>query len=182
MRCSECKKAKIKPYPDNENVVSIMSDESTDKRINTGEGIIVEASLDLLRKAAEKVLFQFDEMRHNSEGIKKSPEEEMVPGDSVLFEEHIKPCSAQVVVVKITYGLWYVISTSEMPERGYPSGRDAMKAAKSEEKKLRIIKEFLMKEAGVKKVEDVRKWEPDARADAVDVLGIIKSASRKWVH
>ena len=159
-----------------------MSDKCNDERINTEEGIIVEASLDLLRNAAEKVLFEFHEVRYSSKGIEQEPEEEMIPGDSVLFEEHIKPCSAQVVVIKITYGLWYVISTSEMPQGGYPSGRDAMKAAQSEEKKLRIIKEFLRKEAGGKKVEDIRDWKPDLRAEAIDVLGIIKKASRKWAH
>ncbi len=159
-----------------------MSGDCNDERINTDEGIIVEASLDLLRKAAEKVLFEFEEFRYDSEGREKLPEEEMAPGDSVLFEEEIKPCPPQVVVIKITYGKWYVISTSEKPQGGYPSGRDAMRAAQSEEKKLRIIKEFLMKEAGIEKVEDVGAWKPDVRADAIDVLGIIKKASRKWAH
>ncbi|MCK4567004.1 MAG: hypothetical protein KAU48_06815 [Candidatus Thorarchaeota archaeon] len=159
-----------------------MSDNCNDNRINTDEGIIVEASLDLLRKAAEKVLFEFDEVIYNSQGKEKSQEEKMVPGDSVLFEEDIKLCPAQVVVIKITVGLWYVISTSDIPQGGYPSGRDAMRAAQSEEKKLRIIKEFLMKEAGVEKVEDICEWKPDVRADAIDVLSIINKASRKWAH
>lgn len=159
-----------------------MSDNCNDDRINTDEGIIVEASLDLLRKAAEKVLFEFHEVQYNSEGKEKSPEEEPVPGDSVVFEEHIKPCSAQVVVIKITYGQWYIISTSEKPQGGYPSGRDAMRAAQAEEKRERIVKEFLMKEAGVEKVEDICEWKPDLRADAIDVLSIINKASRKWTH
>ncbi|MCK5390103.1 MAG: hypothetical protein KAJ36_06415, partial [Candidatus Thorarchaeota archaeon] len=72
-------------------------------------------------------------------------------------------------------------STSEMPQGGYPSGRDAMKAAKSEEKRERIIKEFLMKEAGIEKVEDICDWKPDLRADAISILSINK-ASRKWAH
>jgi hypothetical protein len=160
----------------------IMSATSNRDRINTDEGIIVEASLDLLRKAAERVLFEFDEMLFNSEGEKKSFDEEIIPGDSILFEEHIKHGPAQVVVIKVTDGLWYVISTSEMPQGGYASGRDAMRAAQSEEKKLRIIKEFLQREAGIEKVEDICEWEPDYRADAVDVLNIINQASRKWVH
>ncbi|MCK5264129.1 MAG: hypothetical protein KAR03_00850 [Candidatus Thorarchaeota archaeon] len=158
-----------------------MSDNSNSDRIDTSEGIIVEASLDLLRKAAEKVLFEFHEMQYDSEGKEKSSEEKPVPGDSVVFEEHIKPCSAQIVIIKITYGRWYVISTSEMPQGGYPSGRDAMKAAKSEEKRERIIKEFLMKEAGIEKVEDICDWKPDLRADAISILSINK-ASRKWAH
>ena len=159
-----------------------MSDNCNDDKINIDEGIIVEASLNLLRKAAEKVLFEFHETHYDTEGKEKVIREEPVPGDSVVFEEHIKPCSAQIVVIKITYGQWYVISTSEKPQGGYPSGRDAMRAAQSEEKRERIIKEFLMKEAGVEKVEDICKWKPDVRADAIDVLSIINNASRKWTH
>ncbi len=57
-----------------------------------------------------------------------------------------------------------------------------MRAAQAEEKRERIVKEFLMKEAGVEKVEDVCAWKPDLRADAIDVLSIINKASRKWTH
>ena len=69
-----------------------------------------------------------------------------------------------------------------MPQGGYGSGRDAMRAAKAEEKRERIVKEYLLKEAGSSKVEDVCDWKPDLRAEAANVLGIINKASRKWVH
>ena len=159
-----------------------MSDNFDNEKINTSEGFIVEASLDLLRKAAEKVLFEFDEVFYDQTGEEKPSNEEMEPGDSVVFEEHIKNCPAQVVVTTIIRGLWYVISTSEMPQGGYGSGRGAMRAAQAEEKRERIIKEFLLKEAGVEKIEDVCDWKPDLRAEAANVLGIINKASRKWVH
>ncbi|MGY5873066.1 MAG: hypothetical protein RTV72_12525 [Candidatus Thorarchaeota archaeon] len=159
-----------------------MDENCDNERINTSEGFIVEASLDLLRKAAEKVLFEFDEVFYDQTGEEQSPNEEMEPGDSVIFEEKIKNCPAQVVVTAIIRGLWYVISTSEMPQGGYGSGRDAMRAAKAEEKRERIVKEYLLKEAGSSKVEDVCDWKPDLRAEAANVLGIINKASRKWVH
>ncbi|MGY5858032.1 MAG: hypothetical protein RTU63_01585 [Candidatus Thorarchaeota archaeon] len=159
-----------------------MSDNFDSAKINTSEGFIVEASLDVLRKAAEKVLFEFDEVRYDQTGDEQSHEEVMEPGDSVVFEEKIKHAPAQVVVTAIIRGLWYVISTSEMPQGGYGSGRDAMRAAEAEEKKERIIKEYLLKEAGVKKVEDICEWKPDLRAEAANVLGIINRVSRKWVH
>jgi hypothetical protein len=159
-----------------------MSDNYDKERINVSEGIIVETSLDILRKAAEKVLFEFDEVRYNLDGEEKASSEEMGPGDSVVFEEKIKNGPAQIVVIRIAYGFWYVISTSEMPQGGYASGRDAMRASQAEEKRERIFKEFLRKEAGVKKVEDVCEWKPDLRAEAVDVLGIINKASSKWKH
>lgn len=159
-----------------------MKERNSSQRISTKEGIIVEASLSILRKAAEKVLFEFDEQVVTAEGVKKSSEQPMGPGDSILFEEHIKTSPAQVVVTKIDENLWYVISTSEMPKGGYPSGRDAMRAAQAEEKRLRIIKEFLSRQTGVKKVEDVRNWQPDMRKEAVDVLDIINMASKRWIH
>ena len=159
-----------------------MSDNCDDERINTDEGIIVEASLDQLRRAAEKVLFECDEFRFNIDGEEQSFDESMEPGDYVIFEEKIKNSPAQVVVVTIIRGLWYLISTSEMPQGGYGSGRDAMRAAQAEEKRERIIKDFLKKEAGVTKIEDVCDWKPDLRAEAKNVLGIINNASRKWIH
>jgi hypothetical protein len=159
-----------------------MSDNGDDEVITATEGIIVESSLEVLRKAAEKVLFEFDEVWYDIDGEVKSPNEELCPGDSVVFEEKIKHGPAQIVVTTIAYGYWFVISTSEMPQGGYGSGRDAMRAAQAEEKKERIIKEFLRKEAGVKKIEDVSEWKPDLRAEAANVLGIINKASRKWIH
>ena len=159
-----------------------MGENCDNDRINTSEGFIVEASLELLRKAAEKVLFECDEVYYDQTGEEQSPMEEMEPGDSVVFEEKIKHGPAQVVVTTIIRGLWYVISTTEMPQGGYGSGRDAIRAAEAEEKRERIIKEFLSKEEGVKKIEDVCDWKPDLRAEAANVLGIINKASRKWVH
>jgi len=159
-----------------------MSEDWDSKKINTNEGFIVEVSLDLLKKAAEKVLFEFDEIWYDASGEKQSPDEEMEPGDSVVFEERIKNGAAQIVVIAIIRGLWYVISTSQMPSGGYGSGRDAMRAAQADEKRERILKEFLRKEAGVKKIEDICEWKPDLRAEAADVLGIINKVSRKWIH
>ena len=159
-----------------------MSEYKGDPRIDTTQGIIVEASLELLTKAAEKVLFEYDEYRYNIDGEEQSFDEPMEPGDYIIFEEKIKNSPAQIVVVTIIRGLWYVISTSEMPPGGYVSGRDAMRAAEAEEKRERIFKEFLKKEMGVTKVEDICEWKPDVLADAQDVLGIINKASRKFVH
>ncbi len=159
-----------------------MTKRNNNYQINTEEGIIVEASLDILKKAIEKVLFEFDEEMFGSDGLGKESGEPIIPGDSILFEEHIQPSPAQIVVTKIDEDTWYVISTSEMPTGGYPSGRDAMKAAQAEEKRIRIIKDFLCAHNEVKKVEDVRNWQPDMRAEAADVLNIIKTASNKWAH
>lgn len=159
-----------------------MGERSEDMSLNTEGGIIVEASLDILRGAAEKVLFEFNETYIKDNGEKKPLIGAIEVGDSILFEEDIKPCPAQIVVIKIAEKLWYVISTSEVPRGGYPSGVEAMRAAQAEEKKIRMIREFLSKTAGKDKVKDVRNWQPDMRAEAADVLSIINSAARKWRH
>ncbi|MFW9960286.1 MAG: hypothetical protein ACFFDV_04675 [Candidatus Thorarchaeota archaeon] len=159
-----------------------MGKHSDDKRLNTEEGIIVEGSIDILRGAAEKVLFEFNEFLIKDNGEKKPFDGKVKMGDTILFEEDIKPCPAQIVVVKVAENLWYVISTSQVPKGGYPSGVEAMRAAQAEEKKIRMIKEFLSKTAGRDKVKDVRNWQPDMRAEAADVLSIINSATRKWRH
>ncbi|MHA1136248.1 MAG: hypothetical protein ACTSSE_07160 [Candidatus Thorarchaeota archaeon] len=159
-----------------------MGEDWDSEKIDTSEGFIVEASLDILRKAAKKVLFEFDEVYYDQTGEEQPSEEIMEPGDSVVFEEKIKQGPAQIVVTAIIRGLWYVISTSEMPQGGYGSGRDAIRAAQAEEKKERLVKEFLQKETGVSKIEDICEWKPDLRAEAKDVLSIINKASRKWTH
>lgn len=153
-----------------------------DQKLYTEEGIIVEAALDVMRRAAEKVLFEFNETLVTTDGEERTSIEDVKVGDSILFEEKIQFSPAQIVLTKIADNRWYVISTSEIPTGGYPSGVEATRAAQAEEKKLRIIKEFLTKTAGVKKVEDLRSWQPDMRAEAADVLNIINSASRKWYH
>ncbi len=159
-----------------------MGEHCDDTSLNTEGGIIVESSLDILRGAAEKVLFEFNEFLIKDDGEKKPIIGEVEIGDSILFEEDIKPCPAQIVVIKVAENLWYVISTSQVPRGGYPSGVEAMRAAQAEEKKIRMIKEFLSKTAGKDKVKDARNWQPDMRAEAADVLSIINSATRKWMH
>ena len=159
-----------------------MGERFQDKSLDTEGGIIVEASLDILRRAAEKVLFEFNESLIKADGERKSVVGEIEIGDSILFEEDIKPCPGQIVVIKVAENLWYVISTSGIPTGGYPSAVEAMRASQAEEKKIRMIKEFLSKTAGKDKVKDVRNWQPDMRAEAADVLSIINSAARKWRH
>ncbi|TFG31514.1 hypothetical protein EU527_12210 [Candidatus Thorarchaeota archaeon] len=159
-----------------------MSESNNNRLINNDEGIIVEASLDILKKAVEKVLFEFSEKIYTADGVNKTPEDQIIPTDSILFEEHITPSPARIVIIKIDDNLWYVLSTSEPPTGGYPSGRDAMRAAQAEVKRLRIIKEYLSTQMNVKKVEDVRNWQPDMRAEAADVLDIIKEASKRWIN
>jgi hypothetical protein len=118
----------------------------------------------------------------NQDGVEYQEGHTCRVGDSIVFEEDMMPLPAQVVATMLDDDTWYVISTSEMPPSGYPSGRDATKAAQAEEKRLRILTEFLTTEAGPDHVCEVRDWKPDMKAEAADVLSIIDNAKRRWAH
>jgi hypothetical protein len=159
-----------------------MADEHFDEQTMHDEGIIVDTSLDILREGAKKVLFEFKESIIDMDGEPRKDESEIQSGDTVLFVEDMPLCPARIVAVKIIRNFWYVNATSENPKGGYPSDRDAMKAAQMDEKNLRLLEKFLIEKAGRDHVKDVVDWRPDKRAEAADVLGILKSATRKWIH
>lgn len=146
------------------------------------DAILVDASLEQLRLGAEKVLFEFDEYILSKTGERKPEGSEIEVGDTVVFEEDIGHCPAQIVAVKLGNNLWYVISTSEPPESGYPTTKDAMRAGIAEEKKLDLFIKFISGQEDTDVVEDVRKWKPDKRAEAGDVLRVINESRKKWVH
>ncbi|MFW9975110.1 MAG: hypothetical protein ACFFDQ_07600 [Candidatus Thorarchaeota archaeon] len=144
------------------------------------EGIIVDTSLDILRKAAKRVLYEFSEKIFDMHGEAQPAGREIHTGDTVLFEEKIQPCPTRIIAVRIIRNYWYVTATSVTPKSGYPSGRDAMKAAEMDEKNLRILERILIAEAGADHVRDVRNWKPDLKGEAVDVLGLIGTAAKRW--
>jgi hypothetical protein len=148
--------------------------------METKEGIIVDTTLDVLRKAAKKVLYEYHEKIFDMDGETRPEGSEIRTGDTVLFEERIQPCPSRIVAVRIIRNFWYVNATSETPKGGYPSGRDAMKAAQMDEQNLRLLERFLIAEAGADHVREVRNWRPDLKGEAVDVLGLIGTATKRW--
>ncbi len=159
-----------------------MGTSDTDEMEHPEDAILVEATLEQLKRAAARVLFEFKEMYESRNGEPMEPHGDLLLGEAVVFEEEMDHCPAQIVAIKISETYWYIISTSEDPPSGYPTTKDAVKAAQAEEKKLRIIIEFLAREEGTKLVEDVRSWKPDMKAEMTDVLGIIRKGRKKWVH
>ena len=157
----------------------IAMDEHCDT-METEEGIIVDTSLDVLRKGAKKVLYEYNETITDMHGEVRPADSEIQTGDSILFEEKIQPCPARIIAVRIIQNFWYVNATSETPKSGYPSGRDAMKAAEMDEQNLRILERFLIDAAGPDNVRDARNWKPDLKGEAVDVLGLISNATKRW--
>lgn len=144
--------------------------------------VIVEATLTLLRKAAKRALFEYHETFETKEGQQSLVIGEVRMGESVIFEEDIQPCPAQLIATRLVGDMWLIISTCVQPDSSYPTTRDAVKAGKAEAKKLRIVKEFLTRIDGTKVVEDVHNWQPDLRAEAKEVLSIIDTARKRWCH
>lgn len=148
--------------------------------LDAEEGMVVDTTLDVLRRGAIKVLFEFNESIIDMDGEVRPTGSEIRTGDTVLFEEKIKNCPARVIAVKIIRNFWYVNATSETPKSGYPSGRDAMKAAEMDEQNLRILERFLINEAGVDHVKDVENWKLDLKGEAADVLGLVGKVTKRW--
>lgn len=163
-----------------------MSKRTSTKPQELREGIVIESSVELLRKGARRVLFEFTESIVKRSGEKRPPGGDIEVGDAVIFMEDMDLLPAELVAIKIAgsktaNATWYVMSTVEVPPSGFPTAKDASKAADSESKKLRILTEFLTKEAGVK-VKEIQKWEPDKLLDAGQVLAIMSEASKRYGH
>jgi hypothetical protein len=154
-------------------------DENSDG-LETEEGIIVDTSLDVLRKAAKKVLYEYNEMIFDMDGESRPLGSEIQTGDTVVFEEKIQPCPSRIIAVKIIRNFWYLNATSETPKGGYPSGRDAMKAAEMDHQNLRLLERFLITQTGADHVREARNWKPDLKGEAVDVLGLIGTVAKRW--
>lgn len=148
--------------------------------LDAKEGIIVDTSLDILRRAATKVLYEYAEHIIDMDGEARPAGSEIRTGDTIVFEEKIQTCPARVIAVKIIRNYWYLNATSETPKGGFPSGRDAMKAAEMDEQNLRILERFLIANVGADHVREVRNWKPDLKGEAVDVLGLIGNAGKRW--
>ncbi len=148
----------------------------------TSEGIIVYATLDVLRKAIEKVLFDFSESCESLVGNHCAVIESVEIGDTIVFKENITTMPAKIIAAKIGDDQWYLMSSTEVPESGFPTTKDAMRVAAAETKKLKLIKEFLSREAGGYIVKQVEDWQPDALEDADRILRIIRDASKRYGH
>lgn len=146
------------------------------------DGVIVVAPLDLLRRAVEKVLFEYTEMVENTFSELVAEPSEICIGDTIIFREKMDVMPAEIVAIKIGKEQWLVISTTELPESGLPTTKDAMRVGTAEVKKLRLIKEFLAKEVGNYIIQEIEDWKPDKLADADKIKAIIRNGTKKWVH
>jgi len=147
--------------------------------------VIVVASPNLLREAVKKVLFDCSVHVETLEGDKKFDFEDLRVGDTLVYRENLDHMPAEIIAVKIGEQQWFVISSTDMPESGYPTTKDAMKVAAAERKKLAIIKEHLAREAGnliIENLENIESWQPDPRKDAHNIRKLIQDAKERWGH
>ncbi len=142
-------------------------------------GFIVETDLETLRRAAQKVLVTYREFVLGEDGCLVPFDGHLETGQSLVFREDIDLLPAEVIATKIDTDSWYVFTATETPPTGFPTARDAMKVAASEEKRMRILRDFLMAEekATVSHVDD---WIPSKRIDAARVLSIIRSITDRF--
>ncbi len=155
--------------------------QTTNARAPSGDGIIVYCDLNALRRAVERVLVDFIEFIQTEEGKHHPLSGPIQLGDTIIFKEDIDLMPAEIVAANIGKDTWFVMSTSEHPSTGFPTGKDAAKAAEAELKRLRLLKEILSKEKGVT-IKSPEKWHPDQMADAKRVLQIMRNTSRRFHH
>ncbi len=146
-----------------------------------GEGIVVYCDLDTLRKGVERVLVEFHEFMTTPEGEQRPVSAPIHLGDTVIFKEDIDLMPTEIVATNIGKDTWFVICTSEHPPSGFPTGKDASRAAESELKKLRILKDYLNRVKGVS-IKSPTEWRPDQIADAKRVLQIMNDTVRRFHH
>ncbi len=144
-------------------------------------GFIVETDIETLRKAAKKVLVNFNEFLLSRDGCVEPFEGRVEVGESLIFKEDIDLLPAEVIAINLGPNSWYVFTASEVPETGFPTTRDAMRVAESERKKTRILQQFLTDEEQAE-VTLVEEWEPDRRVDAARILSIIKDVRHRFTR
>ncbi len=145
-------------------------------------GVIVQATIDLLRKGAERVFCEYKEIIVSQTGELKPEGSYIEIGDTVIFQETIDEYPPELVATKLSEDVWYVISTSEIPPSGYPTDRDAARAAEAETKRLDIFVTFICGYDPDAKCEAPHDWMPDERADAKRILGLIQNTNKRWRH
>ena len=143
----------------------------------TDAGIVVEASRDLIRKGAEKVLTDFTMHVEDSKRKKHTMKESLDIGDSLIFKENIGFCPALVIATKLENNLWFIMTSSECPKTKCDD-RQAMKCARLNDQNVRILRDFV---APRKEARIVSKWRSEI-SDPIKMESIIDRTTQRWTH
>ncbi|MFW9849986.1 MAG: hypothetical protein ACFFF4_12685 [Candidatus Thorarchaeota archaeon] len=144
---------------------------------STDAGIVVEASRDLIRKAAQKVLSEFTMYVVGLDGNRYSKKETLEEGDTLVFEEEIGFCPALVIATKLGQDAWFLMTSSDCHETKCDD-RQAMKCARLNDQNLRILRDFIAPNDKAKILGDWR----SGLSDPLKMEMIIDRTTERWTH
>jgi hypothetical protein len=145
--------------------------------LNDGAGIIVKATLDELRAAADKVLGLCREYGELRDGTVIEDISKITMGDSVVFKEDIHPCPGFVAATKLNGNVWYLITESECPEVRCDTPQ-AMKCARLNAQNLKLLHRFFNPD----EAEDLSsRWRSELAQDG-KMRSIVDRATKRWTH
>ncbi len=154
--------------------VSIMTQ---NKPCYPNEGIIVEASLDSLRRCARRVLCEFTESLETEDSSKHLGKTPIDEGDYIIFRENVGLCPALIVVTKLGEEIWLVSATAECSPIKCDD-RMAMKCSRLNSQNLRIFRECVSKDG---KTASVSKWRIELAEDS-KIQMIVDRTTERWTH
>jgi len=145
--------------------------------LDDGAGIIVKATLDELRTAADKVLGLCIEYIELRDGTVIEEVSKITMGDSIVFKEDIHPCPGFIAATKLNGDVWYVITESECPEIRCDTPQ-AMKCARLNAQNLKLLNRYFNPD----EAEDLSsKWRGELAQDS-NLQTIVDRATKRWTH
>ena len=141
------------------------------------EGIIVETSLDMLRKCARRVLCEFTESLESQNESAHGSKKQSSVGHHIIFRESVKHCPALIVATKLGEELWLVHSTTECSPIKCDD-RMAMKCSRLNSQNLRIIRDCMSKDSVTTPVSN---WRIELAEDS-KIHMIIDRTTERWTH
>lgn len=150
-------------------------------RRNSGfsdEGLVIKADMDLVRKAATKVIYEFDESIESPDGSVVKDMTKIKEGDQVVFRENISPCPAIVVATYLGYDKWYIFTSADCPDTKCDD-HQARKCARLIAQNFRILQDFFAKKDV--KLKSVSEWRMSLAPDD-KTQTIVDRATERWSH
>ncbi|MHA2141963.1 MAG: hypothetical protein ACXADC_09390 [Candidatus Thorarchaeota archaeon] len=142
-----------------------------------GEGIVVSATLEFVKKGAERVLTDFSTNIELQDGTVVEGEVTISEGDQLVFRENMDLCPAVIAATKLGEDLWYVVSTTICSEVKCDDIQ-AMKCARLESQNLKIFQNII-KDNG--EWTWVNEWRIDT-SQHPSAQRIIDNATKRWTH
>ncbi len=143
----------------------------------SGDGIVVNAELAVIKRAAMRVIHDAAEEWYGTDGTRISPKARLDEGEQIVFREKIDICPAVIVAAKLGDSLWYVVTSAECPDIKCDD-HQAMKCVRLNEQNMRIFRDTITRDADG---EWAKEWSISA-SDHPKVQRIIDKASKKWTH